>query len=433
MTKINTEYQKLKIESLIPRVLRDLSSYGMFLAGGAITSLFTNKEINDFDIYLKKKEDMLNFLQELRDDSHIISVTDKSVLFKSSDILINVILLDAYETAEDIFRDFDFTCVMGAYDINNKEFILHESFLIDNASKIIKFNTGTKFPIVSALRIKKYEERGYSISKNEYLRILLTCIQLKITNYNELSSHIGGMYGLDIDSILDTTKEFNLSECIEQFSKIYENYDLKNTIMFGDSEKEELFNGLLVSMILKPTDVLLKFKWNDEYYLLINDRVFNMPKYLNNKDIKEVYGGHRVIFYTVRRKEKNGDIKLTYYNNGQPIITGERVRLDVSLKTYEDFGVENLRYDNHYLIVMEFSISDLNGGGYSGTVGTVLEVKTLPIEIVFPINREILDLPIEKVFVKDIDFKKGNAILLDMEAKATNSLFTFVDTQNFNI
>ena len=42
------------------RLLEDTNA---IVAGGAITSIFSNKEINDVDVYFRKIEDMVNFIK----------------------------------------------------------------------------------------------------------------------------------------------------------------------------------------------------------------------------------------------------------------------------------------------------------------------------------------------------------------------------------
>src|SRR5690606_39576707 len=68
------------------------------------------------------------------------------------------------------------------------------------------------YPIMSAIRVKKYESRGYKISKNELLRILLKCSCLNISSYDELAEQIGGLYGLSVDEVFETDKPFDRSE-----------------------------------------------------------------------------------------------------------------------------------------------------------------------------------------------------------------------------
>ena len=48
--KVNYVKEKLKLKRMIPKTYEILKKYNCYIAGGAITSLFTEKEINDIDI-----------------------------------------------------------------------------------------------------------------------------------------------------------------------------------------------------------------------------------------------------------------------------------------------------------------------------------------------------------------------------------------------
>lgn len=53
------EIEKLKIKQMLGSEVYDtLKETKCVLAGGAITSLFTNREINDFDLYFTSKESL---------------------------------------------------------------------------------------------------------------------------------------------------------------------------------------------------------------------------------------------------------------------------------------------------------------------------------------------------------------------------------------
>lgn len=56
------EWQKRKLKRELGNLYDIFSGYECYLAGGAITSIFTNKDINDYDIFFKHKEDIVRFL-----------------------------------------------------------------------------------------------------------------------------------------------------------------------------------------------------------------------------------------------------------------------------------------------------------------------------------------------------------------------------------
>lgn len=205
------EKQLLK-ERLGDALYGELKRCNCFLAGGAITSIFTRQEINDFDIYFRRAEDAFSFI--LDNGGWTIMETDKAFTIKHKKEMLQAIFFKYFSAAEEIFESFDFTVCMGAYDFQSEEFVLHEDFLKDNASRRLVFNSKTNFPLISALRVEKYKGKGYSISKKEFVKILLGISNLKIDSYEKLKVHVGGMYGDDITHLLNISEEkpFNLEE-----------------------------------------------------------------------------------------------------------------------------------------------------------------------------------------------------------------------------
>ncbi|MCL1700729.1 hypothetical protein [Lysinibacillus sp. Bpr_S20] len=222
---MNTQFEEKKLLKLLGSELVELfKKYNVFVAGGAITSIFTNSEINDIDVYTRNEDDLLGLIEELFDHcgNKVLSSTKKSTLFAEDDLLIQAIHFKCFETVEDVFDSFDFTSVMGAYDFKDNKFYFHDDFMKHNSQKIIKFNSNTVYPLISALRVQKYEGKGYKISKAEYLRIVMTCMKLDINSYEELQEHLGGMYGVNLDKLFEDVKdeEFNMETAIEKLAEI---------------------------------------------------------------------------------------------------------------------------------------------------------------------------------------------------------------------
>jgi hypothetical protein len=214
--------EKAKLRKLLGDGLYDLlKAYKCVLAGGAITSLFTRGEINDFDVYFRNKELLGEFLYDGMEGQFVLSKNDKAILFKyDGKIKVQLVYFSFFENPVDIFNTFDFTVCMGAYDFATEEFIFHENFFKHNSQRILVFNEKTAFPIISALRIDKYKSKGYYISKTEFIRAMLTVSKLNINSYDELISQIGGMYGERYDTWVDCPKDFDFQDVLNNLSQI---------------------------------------------------------------------------------------------------------------------------------------------------------------------------------------------------------------------
>ncbi len=227
------ELEKKKIKEALGNDLYDfLKNTGCVLAGGAITSLFTGKEVNDYDIYFTKPNALgrvvTQFLGESVEDylfsySQLVCfVTEKSILTKRAEngALVQFIHYKVHPDVDSIFKSFDFTINMGAFDFGTEKFVFHKDFFKHNSQRVLRFNDKTDYPFISLLRSNKYKDRGYKISISETLRIALTCAATRIDSWDSLIDQIGSMYGVDKKNMFDTTKEFSIQEACAQLEKV---------------------------------------------------------------------------------------------------------------------------------------------------------------------------------------------------------------------
>lgn len=226
-------YEKNKLTSYIGKELyKKLKEYNAIVAGGTITSIFTNNEINDIDVYFKCKEDAAEFIIDVAKNNWILAKTDKAFLFRYGELDVQAIYFKFFDNANEIFGTFDFTVCMGAYDFAQEEFVLHEDFLKHNSQRILSFSSSTAFPIISALRIKKYSDKGYYIGRAEYIKIMLTICNLKIETVEDLKKQIGGMYGEDYCELIkqDENEDFDLLAVIKKIAELQnENHAFKSS------------------------------------------------------------------------------------------------------------------------------------------------------------------------------------------------------------
>ena len=218
---------KRELEGVYP-VLQDCNA---MLAGGALTSVFSGKEINDFDIYFKDKIGFTRFLcaaygRSIADDlsisdARIAHHTSRSILVNCNEKHVQLIGMRLFETPQDIFDSFDFSINMCVYDFASEQFIMHPDFLHDLAARQLVVNTNTAYPLVSCLRVDKYRQRGYEISKAQMFRLLLAVNKKSLSSWKDIEDELGGLYGLDPKDVLDQTKEFSIDEAMNQLTKLF--------------------------------------------------------------------------------------------------------------------------------------------------------------------------------------------------------------------
>lgn len=206
----------------IDTLLNKFKSLGLtfkdaYLAGGAITSTFTGKTVRDYDFYFKNKEAFIDAVIGMYEDAYwCVAVTPRAITFVNNNNggeVIQLMCFDWFPTPEDIFKKFDFTCCMAALELDAYGLLSkHEDFVRDLTARNLRFNHGTDFPLGSAMRVKKYNEKGFKIVDTEYLKIILACSFKEIKNWEELKNQIGGQYGEAVS--LDISKEFNIENAI---------------------------------------------------------------------------------------------------------------------------------------------------------------------------------------------------------------------------
>lgn len=248
-----------KIKSLVSSDTWEiLQTSNAIVAGGAITSTFCNREVNDLDVYFRSEEDFCVFLDLVFDGGfHLVAahMTSRSILFrdKRTHQDVQVIVYKFFPNELAIFADYDFTCNMGAlsfgwkkkgYD-SDEQFVLHSDFLRHNSQRYLEFNTGTAYPLISALRVAKYAEKGYNISKAQMLRVLLAVNAKNIDSWATLKDEVAGMYGLNMDEVFPESEEFSLDKAMEILNEIYSDDKFKEN-KFKEYSKNEILEAVCV-------------------------------------------------------------------------------------------------------------------------------------------------------------------------------------------
>lgn len=262
-------------------LLHVLEDVGAFIAGGALTSVFSNKEVNDIDVYLPNAAAFTHVLRTLygetnEDDKYtagfnggrVSFYTGKSLTVMSNGVKVQLIVFRWQETAQSIFDYFDFTVNMCAINLASKELTMHPDFLKHVAQRYLSFNTGTAFPLMSALRVDKYRQKGYTISKSQMLRIMMAINNKNIDTWDKLCDELGGMYGLDAKKLFDTNKEFNMEDAMYQLENVEvdskknlfpsRDYDFTSVLeFFKDKVDKNYYNWRMTEGN--------QFKWNKDY------------------------------------------------------------------------------------------------------------------------------------------------------------------------
>ncbi len=195
-----------------------------YIAGGAITSVFTNKPINDVDVYFKTERAFQEAVASAYADGlWCVSHSARAVTFSNNGDIVQFMHFDFFPTAQDIFNAFDFTIVMGALNLDSAEFVFHDDFLKHNSQRFLRFHKGTRYPLASATRVLKYLDRDYTIGKGDMLKIVLASRQIPIESWAQLADQLGGAYGEKV--AVNDNKPFSIDAAIDALTVDNENRD----------------------------------------------------------------------------------------------------------------------------------------------------------------------------------------------------------------
>ena len=245
---------------------------GCYIAGGAILSLATKNDIADYDVYPKNLQGLTNAVYELMNDfsSHIVNISDRAITFRVNDSknrngernIVQIMTFDWFPTAESIFDFFDYTVCMGAFDCDSKQYVFHPDFYPDIASKTLRFNPKTHYPLASLLRTTKYRAKGFHIGKFEFTKIAMAVANGGLPNsWSELEASLGGVYGKQITLNVDD-REYSYDAALEVLS----NLDFDPEIYMrgeGDTQYSDL----------KDTDITNYFVEEELDYIEVNDHI----------------------------------------------------------------------------------------------------------------------------------------------------------------
>lgn len=316
------EFEQKKLLHYIGSDLAELLfHHNAYIAGGTITSLFCNRDINDIDIYFRDEQSLVNFLYDIWDDGrHVVAHTKKATLIRYGDLDIQLVHFDYFRDADAIFNTFDFTVCMGAYDFADDSFHLHPQFMQHNSQRMLKFNAETAFPIVSLLRVQKYRDKGYKISKPEFLRIALACMNLDITSWDELREQLGGMYGVNYDKLFDFDDDtpLDLTMVIDKLADLSLDDDyFKEPESLPFNSVEDIIDNISTGEIVYYEINDGFYRYNSRGYLVELD---HKPKNAKVLDGIDYINSHR--FYKFVRKDDDGTYH-SFYDNTFEYVVGE--------------------------------------------------------------------------------------------------------------
>ena len=255
------KYYKL-VSGLPSCIIKKMEETNAIIAGGAITSIFSESPISDYDVYFyteKELEAFNEYLNKLVDGKEDLDILDRDVMdsdfrctkqctssnawtykvfWGNKTATIQVIMKCTCSTYCDenssqnpydpslLLSTFDFTVCMGALDVKSKQFILYKDFLVHLCSRRLIYNTKVMtYPICSLHRMLKYLKKGFSISGVEVIKICIAITQLKLKTWQDFKEQLMGIDTQVFEPLTDALIENHGESAPIDFGEILEAID----------------------------------------------------------------------------------------------------------------------------------------------------------------------------------------------------------------
>lgn len=254
------------VESIKDEEVRKLVKKNSIITGGSIVSMLLNEPINDFDYYFTDKETVLkvanyfvnefnkakNYDARVMDDNGRVKIIvqsdgiagdpegheidgdgEESVTlfadeeshvdelkateepkFKPVFLSTNAISLTGkiqlvmrfYGDAEEIHSNYDFVHATCFWRAEDNYLSLPREALEAIITKELVY-TGSKYPLCSIFRTKKFIKRGWQINAGQYLKMVLQLNEMDLLDVNVLEEQLTGVDAAYFHQVIDFIKQ----------------------------------------------------------------------------------------------------------------------------------------------------------------------------------------------------------------------------------
>lgn len=231
---LNATFNKW-VDSITDKKVQKVVQDNAIISGGALVSLLTGVEVNDYDVYFKTKDAVLTiaryyvdqfntahkceavleenddririFIQSagvageepeeviLESDAEPEKLHYRPVYLTSNAITLSdkiQIVIRFWGDVNEIHKNYDFahcTCSWSSWD---NELLLPQKALECIINKELYY-IGSKYPLCSIIRARKFIGRGYTINAGQYLKMCLQLNELELHDIETLKDQLVGV------------------------------------------------------------------------------------------------------------------------------------------------------------------------------------------------------------------------------------------------
>lgn len=223
---LRTNFDKF-IVSITDDKVKNLVAKNSIITGGSIASMLLGDKPNDIDIYFKTKETvkavaeyyikMFNVTPGISRSVELIEENDEIIIKVQSDGIAKVIspekglfkpifitdnaislsgkfqlMLRFYGEVDEVHKNFDFAHCTNYWESDSGKLTLREKALTSLLTKEL-FYEGSRYPICSIIRTRKFIARGFTINAGQYLKMCFQVSNLDLTNVKVLREQLIGV------------------------------------------------------------------------------------------------------------------------------------------------------------------------------------------------------------------------------------------------
>src|SRR5690625_1436682 len=222
------------VESITDEKVKELVRKNSIITGGSIASMLLKEEVNDYDFYFTNRETVeavakyyVNQFNKLNPNKGVepqVFIEEDRVRIKiagagivSADTILeneedtktkhqpiflssNAITLSGkiqlvirfYGSPEDIHDNFDYVHAMSWWRSEDDHLETPTKALLAMMTKELIYH-GSKYPLASIIRSRKFIQRGWTIDAGQYLKMVLQLNELDLNNVDVLEEQLTGM------------------------------------------------------------------------------------------------------------------------------------------------------------------------------------------------------------------------------------------------
>lgn len=239
------------VKSIKDETVANLVKDNSIITGGAIASMLLNEEVKDFDVYFTDRKTTLavtnyyvtEFLKTHPENNVVVQdglerikiyikskgvtgeVNEKEnpifedavevlpkenenkyrpVYLSSNAITLSdkiQIVIRFFGIPEEIHKNYDFIHCTNYWTSKDSNLVLNQKALESILSKEL-FYVGSKYPLCSVIRTRKFIKRGWHINAGQYLKMMFQISELDLTNINVLEDQLVGVDSAYFDLLI---------------------------------------------------------------------------------------------------------------------------------------------------------------------------------------------------------------------------------------